>query len=316
MSIIKDLFTDKFRPKSLDMLIAPQRVKDELSKGLVQNVLLHGSAGTGKTSTAWILANGHSTKYINASTERGIDTVREDISRFCSSMSLMDGSEQLKCIILDEIDNATGDFFMALRATMEKYSKVARFIATCNYIEKIPDPVLSRFHKIAYDPITNAEESYLIKEYKIRVALIFDKIGIKYTDPILEKFILGNFPDMRDIMNKLQSFYLREISELTEDNFHGQFDFMSLFELCVSKPDKPYNNYKFVTDQYSSKVDDALLVLGSEFPNYIKTKHPHLEAKLPLILIAVADYQYQKAFTIDPMISLLAAIFKIQQICN
>jgi len=316
MSVVNELFTEKFRPKSLDMLIVPPRVKDELAQGLVQNLLLYGTPGNGKTSTAWILAQGHTTKFINASSERGIDTIRDDIAKFCSTVSLLDGNEHLKCVILDEIDNATNDFFMALKSVIEKYSKVARFIATCNYLPKVPDAITSRLHLVSYDPINSEEEKYLIQEYKTRIGLIFNKLNVVYTDELLEKFILSNFPDMRSLMNKLQSMYLRNIKKLTEESLHTHYDFDDLFKLCVSKPDKPHNNYKFVVTQYGNKVDEALTVLGTEFPDYLKSRHPNLEAKLPLVVIAIAEYQYQKTFTIDPMISLLAAIFKLQTILS
>ena len=87
MTIVKQLFTEKFRPKNLEQLIAPPGIKEELNKGLIQNLLLYGYAGTGKTSTLFILAEDHPSLYINASSERGIDTIREKISKFCSTIS-------------------------------------------------------------------------------------------------------------------------------------------------------------------------------------------------------------------------------------
>lgn len=315
-TIIKKLFTERFRPKSLDVLIAPQRIKSELSKGLIQNLLLFGGPGTGKSSTLFILAKNHPTKYINASSERGIETIREEISRFCASISLLDGRENLKCVILDEIDNATNDFFMALRAVMEKYSKTARFIASCNHINKIPIEIQSRFQKISYDSINNEEEKYLIGEYYKRISLILNKLKISYTSKILEKFIRDDFPDMRSLMQKLQSFYIKGIKELNDENFYSHFDFKDLFELCLNKPDKPYNNYKFVMSGYATRIDDSLLALGNDFPEYLKSKYPDKISKLPVILITLAEYQYQKAFTIDPVITLLATIYRIQQILN
>lgn len=104
MSVTRELFTEKFRPKDLNLLIAPPRIKDELSRGLVQNLLLYGSPGVGKSSSLFILANpkDDTTMYVNGSSEGGVETVRRDIPRFCASMSLMGGKEQLKCVIIDE----------------------------------------------------------------------------------------------------------------------------------------------------------------------------------------------------------------------
>jgi len=315
MTIVKQLFTEKFRPKNLEQLIAPPRIKDELNKGLIQNLLLYGSAGTGKTSTLFILAENHPFIYINASSERGIDTIREKISKFCSTISLEDSREKLKCVILDELDGATEEFFKALRAVMERYSQTARFIASCNYIQKIPDPISeSRFHHISYDPINKEEEEYLLEEYEKRVAAILKAANIETTPEVLKKFVKNEFPDLRCLMNKVQSFYLRGIKTLDETNFNINFDFKELFDLCLKGPDKPYENYKFIINQYGSRIDDSLTSLGNSFPEYLKNVVPEKIDRLPMVIIAVAEYQYQKQFVIDPLITILAAVYKIQQI--
>jgi len=315
MSAIQELFTEKFRPKNLNQLIVPPRIKSELDKGLIQNLLLYGSAGTGKTSTLFILAENHPTLYINASSERGIDTIREKISNFCSTISLDGGRENLKCVILDELDGATEEFYKALRAVMERYSRTARFIASCNYVQKIPEPIReSRFHSISYDPINKEEEEYIFKEYAKRIAGILQAAKIDFTPEVLQKFIKNDFPDLRSLMNKIQSYYLRGIKTLDETNFNTNFDFKDLFDLCLSTNSKPYENYKIIVNQYGSRVDDSLAALGNDFPEYLKNVAPGKEDKLPMILIAIAEYQYQRSFVIDPSITLLACIFKIQNL--
>ena len=315
-SIISQLFTEKFRPKSLNQLIASPRVKDELNKGLVQNLLLYGSAGIGKSSVLFILAEDHKNLYINASDERGIGIIRDKISRFAASNDIIDGTKTLKCVILDEIDGATEEFFKALRAVMEKYANNTRFIASCNYLQKVPEPIISRFHDISFDPIDNKEEQYLFEEYKKRIESVLKAAKIEYTEDIINKFLKLYFPDMRKIMNKLQGFYLRGVKKLDIDTFNTSFDFNDLFSQCLKKPDKPYKNYKELIGQYSSKVDEALAALGETFPSYLQTNAPKKIDRLPMILIAIAEYQYQKAFVIDPMITLLAAVYKIQTILN
>jgi len=310
---VSELFTEKFRPKNLTQLIAPARIKTELSQGLVQNILLYGSAGTGKTSSLFILAENHPYIYINASSERGIDIIREKISKFCSTISLEGGSENLKCVILDEIDGATEEFFKALRSVMERYAATSRFIASCNHIQKVPAPVQSRFHMISYDAIDKDEETYLIGEYKTRVAKILDAIKVTYTDEVLTKFVVNDFPDMRTLVQKIQSFYYRGIKALDPKNFNINFDFKDLFDLCLTKPN-PIDNYKFIVNQYGTKVDESLIVLGRDFPEYIKNNAPSKIDKLPIVIICIAEYQYQKEFVVDPMITLLACVFKIQEI--
>jgi len=314
MSTVNQLFTEKFRPKNLEQLIAPPRIKDELDKGLVQNLLLYGSAGTGKTSTLFILSEPHTTLYINASSERGIDTLRDKIGKFCSSISLEGGREKLKCVILDEVDGATPEFFNAFKASMEKYSNVSRFIASCNYIQKVTDAIQSRFNCISFDPINNEEENYIIGEYKTRIGAILNAAKIEFNDEILDKFVRNDFPDMRSLMNKIQSFYLQGVKELNAKNFNINFDFVDLFQLCLKGTDKPYENYKLIVSEYSSKIDDTLNALGGDLVEYIKSNIPNKIDKIPLIIIAVAEHQAQRTLVIDPLITLLSAVFKIQTI--
>lgn len=313
MSIVNQLFTERFRPKNINQLIATPRIKEELSKGAEDNLLLYGTPGNGKTSTLFILAENHPKLYINASSEGIINTVRETIPKFCSTISLEGGSEKIKCVILDEIDGASDEFFKALRSVMERYASTSRFIASCNYINKVPEAIQSRFYSISYDPIDNEEEQYLINSYKERVSKILEAIKVSYTEETLDKFVRNDFPDMRTIVQKIQSFYRRKISELDPKNFNINFDFKELFDLCLSKSD-PVNNYKFIVNEYGTKVDETIYVLGRDFIEYIKTNVPEKIEKIPLIVITVAEYQYQKEFVVDPLISLLACIFKLQQV--
>lgn len=318
MSIVTDLFTEKFRPKTIDDLIAPPRIKQEFEKGLIQNLLLYGSAGTGKTSSLFILGgkydNSHTHLYINASSEGRIDLIRDKITEFCAGISLFENQETLKCIILDEVDGASAEFFEAIRAVMEKYSKTTRFIASCNYIHKIPDPVQSRFNCVSFDPINSDEDNYLMDQYSNRISVILKAANIEFDIDTLTKFIRNDFPDMRTILNKVQSFYNQGIKKLDPKFFNINFDYKNLFEICLAGVDKPYENYKMVVSEYSTRIDEALAVLGTDFPEYVKIHRPFKIEKLPAVIIAIAEYQYQKQFTIDPMITLLAAIFKIQTI--
>ena len=147
------LLTEKYRPKALEDLITPKRVGEKLSKGVYQHLLLHGSPGTGKTSAAKVLVKHfkHPYLYINASTDTSVDIVRNRITDFCANRSIMDEPGKMKVIILDEIDGVSDQFFKALRATMDQFATNARFVATCNYINKVPDPIQSRFEMIDFD---------------------------------------------------------------------------------------------------------------------------------------------------------------------
>jgi DNA polymerase III delta prime subunit len=313
-SVINELFTEKFRPKNLDQLIAPSRIKNELNKGLVQNLLLHGSAGTGKTSAAFILSNPYNTLYINAREDANVEFVRNKVSRFCASISLEGGKEKMKCVFIDEFDGASAGFFDAIKVPMEKYVKNARFIACTNFIQLIPDAVQSRFNCISFDSINNEEEIYVFEEYKKRIKLILTAAKITYTEEILDKFVHNDFPDMRKLMNKIQSFYLRGIKELNAKNFNINYDYVDLFKLCLNGPEKPYENYKLIISEYSSKIDDAMMAIGSDFIEYLKNNVPNKMDKIPLVIITTAEHQAQRTMVIDPIITLLSLIFKLQTI--
>jgi DNA polymerase III delta prime subunit len=313
---VKLLFTEKFRPKDLDSLIIPSRIKNELSKGLTQNLLLFGNPGSGKTTSLFILSKNHTTLFINARAEANVDLVRNRVSNFCSTISLEDGKEKLKCVIIDELDGASSGFMDAIKVPIEKYANMARFICATNYIQKIPEGVLSRFNCISYDPINTEEETYLVEEYKKRISLILTAAKIQYTEEILDKFVRNDFPDMRAMLNKLQSFYLQGIKELNAKNFNINFDFVDLFNLCLKKNDKPYENYKFIISQYSSKIDDALNSLGGDFVEHIKINASTKLDKIPLVLIAVAEHQAQRTMVIDSLITLLSCVCKLQIIMN
>ena len=313
---MNELFTEKFRPQELSGMILPERIKKEVENGLQQNLLLYSSAGRGKTTLAKILAKDFDTLYLNISDEGGIDTIREDITNFCTSMSVFNGKEQMKCIILDEMDGGSEKFYKALRATIEKYANVARFIGTCNYITKIPEPIQSRFQCINFEFESKEEEKQVKVGYIKRTIAIFKKYGITIDQDAAIEFVNRNFPDMRTILNKIQSFYSKGIKEIKlEDIKEINYTYNEVFDIVMKEP-SPEANYKLIMSNYATKVDDILGSFGTEFPNYLKEHDKSKLSKLPQVVITVAEYQAQKAVVIDPVISLLACCFKIQQILN
>ena len=315
--MIQALFTEKYRPKNLEDLILPERVMSKFEYGLTQNMLLAGSPGTGKTSTAKAIVNqfGLPYLYINASTDTSVDVIRTRITDFCSTMSILDDQGKFKVVILDEVDGVSDQFFKALRATMEQFASNSRFIATCNYVNKIPDPILSRFEVINFD-FDKAEENELTKKYIRRVYDICGKEGMTIEKPALVEFVKRNFPDLRSTLNKLQGYKTQGTQNITIDDVK-KFNsvYKDMFDLIFNQMD-PVVNYKYIVGEYSNRVDDVLQTLGQEFIEYIQTEKPQNARHIPQIAICVAEHQAQRTLVIDPVITLLSCVYKIQTIVN
>lgn len=213
-------------------------------------------------------------------------------------------------------DGASDQFYKALRATIEKFAHVARFVGTCNYINKVPEPVQSRFNCISFDYATTEEEKEVKVEYIKRTLNVLKTANIKIEKEAVVEFVKRNFPDMRTILNKVQSFVIQGVTEIKlEDVKLLNYSFRDIFELAC-KSGNAADNYKFLMTNYGSKVDDVLASLAGEFPEYIREHHPAKVGKIPQIIIKAAHYQAQRTQVIDPAISMLAAVYECQIILN
>lgn len=312
--MVQELLTEKLRPKKIEHMILPERIRNVFSQGIQQNVLLTGSPGCGKSSMAKILMNNHPHLFINVSDESSVDTVRTKISDFCSTVSIMDGKNAIKIVVLDEFDGASDQFYKALRGTIEKFAKGTRFIATCNYLNKLPDPIKSRFEILDFDPINKDEEKEIQEEWKKRIKLILGKMEIQISEKALSDFSSKYFPDMRSALNTIQRWMIEGITEISEKKIQENFwTFEELF-LTITEEKDPIKNYQIIVGQYSNKVDDVMNSIANDFILWIKENKPHLSVYVPQILILAAKYQSERNLVIDPVVSLLGLFFSIQKL--
>lgn len=308
------LWTEKYRPTCINELIVPNRVREILKNGVIQSILLYGSAGIGKTSAAKAITKEfkHNTLYLNMSETTGVDTIRETIMDFAMNTSVIHYDNPIKVVIMDEMDGMSQQAYNALRATMEKCAKNTRFIGTCNYLEKVPDPIQSRFQLIDFN-FTNEEMNEIkIGQFK-RVCEICSKEGLKITKEAALKIVQTYFPDFRSVVNQLQRYKLEGKETVdVEDVKDNASEYAELYDMILTKDD-PVENYKFVMKNYSNCVDETIAALGNPFVQYIMKNRPNTVGKIPVIAILNSKYQMNLKQSIDPVIVLLANIYELQQ---
>lgn len=319
MSISESLLTNVLKPKELKHILLTKRVRAAIgnSTDLYQNYLFEGSPGIGKTSLAYILANGRPTCYINSSDERGLDVIRDKIVDFCKTKDATNPNTDYKVIIFDEFDGATESFFKALRATMDKFSHKVRFIATCNYLNKIPDPIKSRFgNVIKFDPIDSDEENELKLIYKKRIEGVTTQLGMTWeSKEVLDEFLNKSFPDLRMIFTKIQTFQIQGVQTITlSDVLKTSYTFDELFSTFFQDNLNPMKTYQTVMVEYQNKIKDIFNSLNKELPKYIEDKHPQKIPLLPKICKSSVEWEYRSSFVDDKASALLACIYDIQEI--
>lgn len=315
--MIQDLLTEKLRPKEIRHMILPPRIRSLFeNKGLNHNVLLSGSPGCGKTTLAKILARDLPHIFINVSDESSVDTIRNKINDFCSNISVLDGKSSKKVVILDEFDGASDQFYKALRGTIEKFAGNTRFVATCNWINKVPEAIQSRFEVINFDPSNTDEEEMIKDEWKSRVNLILGKLGISIDQESLVAFEKEYFPDFRSALNRIQSWTIEGITKIDLSKVkEANWSYEDLYKMIVESKD-PVKNYQIIAGQYSTKVDDVMTSLGEEFINWIIKNHPEKTKIIPAVVVLVASHQAQRIAVIDPVVSLLSLFYQIQKLID
>ena len=307
------LWVEKWRPKTIEDCILPDNIKktftDFLNKGEIPNLLLAGPPGVGKTTVAKALCNELGADYyvINGSDEgRFLDTVRNQAKNFASTVSLT-GSSKHKVIIIDEADNTGNDVQLLLRANIEAFYSNCRFIFTCNYKNKIIEPLHSRCAVVEFS-IKGKEKAQLAGCFFKRLQNILDEESIKYDPKVLAQLINSHFPDWRRILNECQR---HSVSGEIDSSILASFSDVSVNELIKNLKDK---NFSEVRKWVVSNLDnDAAHLLRRVYDSTYDCLVP---ASIPAAVLVIAKYQYQCAFVADQEINLLAALTELMVECE
>ena len=307
------LWVEKYRPQTIEDCILPESIKKTfqgfLSKGEVPNLLLAGPAGCGKTTVAKALCNelGVDVYVINGSDEgRFLDTVRNTAKNFASTVSLSSNARH-KVIIIDEADNTTNDVQLLLRAFTEEFSGNCRFIFTCNFKNKIIEPLHSRCACIDFSSDRKSKPQ-LASTFFNRLRFILEREGVEADPKVLVELINKHFPDWRRVLNECQRY---SSSGKIDAGILAQFSDVKVNDLIKHLKEKDFKEVrKWVVNNLDNdasvllrRVYDALY--GSLAPNSI-----------PAAVLVIAKYQYQIAFVADQEINMLACLTEIMVECE
>jgi DNA polymerase III delta prime subunit len=307
------LLTEKYRPQVIDDCILPddtkKTFKEFVAKGEIPNLLLAGPPGIGKTTIAKALCNELGADYyvINGSDEgRFLDTVRNQAKNFASTVSLT-GSSKHKVIIIDEADNTGNDVQLLLRANIEAFYNNCRFIFTCNYKNKIIEPLHSRCAVIDFT-IKGKQRVQLAGSFFQRLQSILDTEKIEYDQKVVAELVSKHFPDFRRVLNECQRY---STGGKIDSGILASFSDISVNELIKNLKNK---NFTEVRKWVVSNLDnDASSLLRRIYDSSFDCLSPN---SIPAAVLIVARYQYQCAFVADQEINLLAALTEIMVECE
>ena len=299
------VWVEKFRPTKIDDCILPEDIKSTFNNFVKQkyipNLILSGGPGVGKTTVAKAMLSecGFDSIMINGSLNGGIDTLRFDIKNFASTVSFTDTR---KYVILDEADYLSPLVQSALRNFMEEYSKNCGFILTCNYKNKIIEPLHSRCSVIEFK-IDTKNKSLLASKFMRRVENILESENIPYDKKVVAALIIKHFPDWRRILNELQRFSATGkidsdiLVSFSDDNFKKLVGFLKSKNFTEMRKWVAMNTDIEATSLYRKLYDTT--------NEYIKDQF------VPQLVLHIANYSYKGAFVADPEVNLVACLTEI-----
>ena len=307
------LWVEKYRPQKVEDCILPTEVKTTfksfVEQGEIPNLLLSGTAGVGKTTIAKALCKelGADFYVINGSDEgRFLDTVRNQAKTFASTVSLTSTSRH-KVLIIDEADNTTPDVQLLLRASIEEFQKNCRFIFTCNFKNKIIEPLHSRTTVIDFN-VRGKSKQALAGQFFERCRDILTREEVRYNDKVVATVVQKYFPDFRRTINELQRY---SSTGSIDTGILAALGDVKIDTLVDHLRNKKFNDVKkWVTQNLDS---DPTAIMR----NLYDSLSPIMEGpSVAAAVLIIAEYQYKSAFVVDQEINLLACLTQIMLECN
>ena len=308
------LWVEAYRPSTIDECILPVEIKKTfksiLKQGDIPNLLLSGTAGTGKTTVAKALCNelGCDVMMINGSDEgRSIDVVRNQIKAFASTVSL-NQSDKPKIVIVDEADYMNAESVQpALRNFIETFSNNCRFIFTCNYKNKIIPAIHSRCTVINFS-IQSKDKEKLATQFLTRLSKILEQENIDFEPKVVAELIIKHYPDFRRTINELQRY---SVSGKIDTGILVTISEANLVNLNKSIKDRHFGDMrKWVTDNIDQDPAGLFKELYNNFYTAMKPE------SIPPMVILLAEYQYKNAFVADPELNMVACLTEIMSECK
>ena len=300
------LWVEEYRPKTIDDCILPQSLKtlfqSFIEKGEISNLLFSGTPGVGKTTVAKALCEQMNCDWImiNGSEEGGIDVLRNKIKNFASTVSLSGGK---KVVILDEADYLNPQSTQpALRGFVEEFHKNCRFILTCNFKNRIIEPLHSRFSNIEFR-ISPKDRGKIATKLFERVTYILKEQNVDYEDEVLAELIKKHFPDFRKLINELQRY---SISGVIDAGVLVNVSDENLKTLVSHLKSKEFSNMrKWVVNNLDN---DPVKIFRKIYDSMYTNLQPET---IPHAVLIIADYQYKSAFVADQEINLVACLTEL-----
>ena len=300
------LWVEEYRPKTIDDCILPQSLKtlfqSFIEKGEVSNLLFSGTPGVGKTTVAKALCEQMNCDWImiNGSEEGGIDVLRNKIKNFASTVSLSGGK---KVVILDEADYLNPQSTQpALRGFVEEFHKNCRFILTCNFKNRIIEPLHSRFSNIEFR-ISPKDKGKLATKLFERVSYILKEQNVEYEESVVAELIKKHFPDFRKLINELQRY---SISGAIDVGILVNVSDENLKTLVSHLKSKEFGYMrKWVVNNLDN---DPVIIFRKIYDSMYANLQPET---IPHAVLIIADYQYKSAFVADQEINLVACLTEL-----